>query len=94
MTPEEWAAFLQVHKDLPREGPGLPDDVRWAVERIGLSGEVDVFDAACGPGDDTVTLGARFAPCAHHGRRYHGFFCRAGTGARGSVWPEGACCGG
>ncbi|MEX0310889.1 MAG: trans-aconitate 2-methyltransferase [Tateyamaria sp.] len=56
MTPEHWAAFLQVHKDLPREGPGLPEDVHWVLETLKMSGHVQVFDAACGPGDDTVTL--------------------------------------
>ncbi|WP_299140805.1 methyltransferase domain-containing protein [uncultured Tateyamaria sp.] len=61
MSPEEWAAFLEVHKGLPRQGPGLPDDVAWAVDAIGLSGAVDVFDAACGPGADTMTL-ARLLP--------------------------------
>ncbi|WP_299612320.1 class I SAM-dependent methyltransferase [uncultured Tateyamaria sp.] len=56
MTPEEWAAFLEVHNDLPREGPGAPQDVQWAVQQLGLSGVLDVFDAGCGPGADTVTL--------------------------------------
>lgn len=56
MTPEQWVAFLEVHKDLPREGPGVPEDLHWALNIIGLMGEVDVFDAACGPGSDTETL--------------------------------------
>ena len=56
MTPEEWDAFLHVHDALPRQGPGCPADVHWAVETIGLQGAVDVFDAACGPGADTATL--------------------------------------
>lgn len=56
MTPEQWAAFLEVHKDLPRQGPGVAEDVHWALDIIGLSGDVDVFDAGCGPGADTVTL--------------------------------------
>ncbi|WP_299200055.1 class I SAM-dependent methyltransferase [uncultured Tateyamaria sp.] len=56
MTPEQWSAFLEVHKDLPREGPGAPEDVHWALDRIGISGSVDVFDAGCATGGDTVTL--------------------------------------
>ncbi len=56
MTPEQWDAFLQVHHGLPREGPGCPADVHWAVETLGLHGAVDVFEAGCGPGGDMVTL--------------------------------------
>ena len=56
MTPEQWDAFLQVHSDLPREGPGAPEDVHWAIETLGLRGPIDVFDAGCGTGADTVTL--------------------------------------
>ncbi|MEL7261600.1 MAG: class I SAM-dependent methyltransferase [Pseudomonadota bacterium] len=56
MSPEAWEAFLQVHHGLPREGPGAPSDVHWAVESIGLHGPVDVLDAGCGPGADMVSL--------------------------------------
>ncbi|SDI54708.1 class I SAM-dependent methyltransferase [Aliiruegeria lutimaris] len=49
-------AFFTLHKDLPREGPGLPEDVRWAVELAGTHGEARICDAGCGPGADTVTL--------------------------------------
>ncbi|WP_415920764.1 class I SAM-dependent methyltransferase [Tateyamaria sp. SN6-1] len=56
MTPEERDAFMQARAGLPRQGPGLPADVHWAVETIGLHGAVDVFDAGCGPGDDMVAL--------------------------------------
>ncbi|MCV6584301.1 MAG: class I SAM-dependent methyltransferase [Marinibacterium sp.] len=52
----DWAAFFQVHRGLDREGPGLPEDVHWAVARAGLSGAVRVCDAGCGPGADTETL--------------------------------------
>lgn len=52
----DWASFFTVHRDLPREGPGLPEDVHWAVDRTGLSGTVDVLDAGCGPGADLETL--------------------------------------
>ncbi len=53
--------FFQVHRDLPREGPGLPDDVHWALAQI--PAPQNVLDAACGPGGDTVTL-ARALPDA------------------------------
>ena len=54
MTPSE--AFFSVHRDLPREGPGVPDDVRWALEVAGTPDQVSICDAACGPGADMVTL--------------------------------------
>ena len=56
MSPEQWDAFLQAREGLPRQGPGTQEDVRWVLDRIGLTGAVDVFDAGCGPGDDTVAL--------------------------------------
>lgn len=64
MTPEQIDAFLTVHRDLHREGPGEPADVHWALEKLGLSGPLDVLDAACGPGADLLTL-AEALPEAH-----------------------------
>lgn len=52
----DWAAFFTVHQGLPRQGPGLPEDVEWAVARAGLRGAVRVCDAGCGPGADVATL--------------------------------------
>lgn len=49
-------AFFTVHRDLPREGPGMPEDVHWALAQTGLLGGVSVCDAGCGPGADLVTL--------------------------------------
>jgi len=63
MTPEQRAAFFTVHRDLPREGPGTPQDVQWALDQLGLTGALDVLDAACGPGADLETL-ARALPDA------------------------------
>jgi len=63
MTPEQRAAFFTVHRDLPREGPGTPQDVHWALDQLGLTGAPDVLDAACGPGADLETL-ARALPDA------------------------------
>ena len=54
MTPTE--AFFTVHRDLPREGPGEPDDVRWALRVAGTPDQASICDAACGTGADTVTL--------------------------------------
>ncbi len=61
MMPEE--AFFLVHSDLPREGPGEADDVRWAVNVANTPADARVLDAACGPGADTITL-ARTLPAA------------------------------
>ena len=54
MTPSQ--AFFTVHRDLPREGPGSPEDVQWALEVAGTPEDVRILDAASGPGADTVTL--------------------------------------
>ena len=52
----DWEAFFTLHKDLPREGPGTAEDVKWAVDLAGTHGEARVCDAGCGPGADTETL--------------------------------------
>lgn len=49
-------AFFMVHRDLPRQGPGLPEDVIWALDVASVSGAVRVLDAGCGPGADLRTL--------------------------------------
>lgn len=53
--------FFELHRGLPREGPGRPEDVLWTLEATGLSGAVRVLDAGCGPGADLETL-ARALP--------------------------------
>ncbi|NRB04613.1 MAG: class I SAM-dependent methyltransferase [Rhodobacteraceae bacterium] len=58
----DWDAFFTVHRELHREGPGLPEDVAWALAQLGAS-PARVLDAACGPGADTQTL-ARLLPDA------------------------------
>ncbi len=50
-------AFHRLYSGLDREGPGLPEDVHWALHRLDMSGAVRVCDAACGSGADTRTLG-------------------------------------
>ncbi|RYH10392.1 trans-aconitate 2-methyltransferase [Tropicimonas sp. IMCC6043] len=52
----DWDAFFTLHRDLPREGPGGPEDVAWALATAGTRGAVRVCDAGCGPGADTETL--------------------------------------
>lgn len=48
------SGFWTLHADLPREGPGCPEDVLWALSHVGWP-EL-VIDAGCGPGADAVTL--------------------------------------
>lgn len=52
--PEE--AFFTLHRDLPREGPGEPEDVHWAAEVAQLRPGAQMADVACGPGPDIAAL--------------------------------------
>jgi trans-aconitate methyltransferase len=49
-------AFFEVHKDLPREGPGEPADVDWALRLADLPPDAAICDAGCGPGGDIEAL--------------------------------------
>jgi SAM-dependent methyltransferase len=49
-------AFLTLHRDMPRQGPGSPEDVRWALRVAGTRNDARVADAGCGPGADLVAL--------------------------------------
>ena len=48
--------FWQIHKDLPREGPGDNASTRRAFSRLTLPTAPRVLDIACGPGMQTVEL--------------------------------------
>lgn len=48
--------FLTLYSRLDRQGPGTPEDVLWALARLGLSGPLQVCDAGCGTGADSATL--------------------------------------
>jgi trans-aconitate methyltransferase len=63
-TGEYWDAFFTLHRDLPREGPGLAEDVAWAAKAAGLGQKARICDAACGPGADIPALRAA-APKGH-----------------------------
>lgn len=52
----DWQSFFTVHKDLPREGPGTPDDVAWACALAGLAKDASICDAGSGPGGDVAAL--------------------------------------
>lgn len=49
-------AFFILHTDLPREGPGAAEDVRWAVREAGLKRGARICDAGSGPGGDIEAL--------------------------------------
>lgn len=57
-------AFFTLHRDLPREGPGEPDDVAWATQRAGIGPQAQMADVACGPGADIGAL-LQAAPQGH-----------------------------
>jgi len=49
-------AFFKLHRDLPREGPGVPGDVAWAASLLDLPARARIADVACGPGGDIAAL--------------------------------------
>lgn len=57
-------AFFKLHRDLPREGPGVPEDVAWAATLLDLAGNARIADVACGPGGDIAAL-LDAAPIGH-----------------------------
>jgi len=52
----DWDAFFAVHRNLPREGPGLADDIAWAARLCAVPADGRVCDAGCGPGGDLAAL--------------------------------------
>lgn len=100
------AGFFRLHDDLPREGPGEPDDVRWALATAGIGPGARILDAGCGPGGDISTLSEvsncritaidAHAPFVETVRRRHpGVTARVGdmTAAEGPfdvIWCAGA----
>ncbi|WP_295314146.1 class I SAM-dependent methyltransferase [Roseobacter sp.] len=64
MSDAYWQAFFELHRGLPREGPGCPEDVAWAAGVLRLMPDARICDAACGPGADIAALLA-VAPEGH-----------------------------
>ena len=56
-------AFLTLHRNLPREGPGEAADIQWLGEQISLPEKALICDVACGPGADIGPL-LELAPSA------------------------------
>lgn len=69
--------FFVLHRDLPREGPGEPGDVGWALNEGGLTGALRVVDAGCGPGADLETLAELLPEARIEGIDAHAPFARA-----------------
>lgn len=57
-------AFFELHRDLPREGPGEAADVAWATSLLKLPRLARIADVACGPGGDIAAL-IEAAPQGH-----------------------------
>ncbi|NNE54320.1 MAG: class I SAM-dependent methyltransferase [Sulfitobacter sp.] len=49
-------AFFQLHRDLPREGPGEPADIEWAAGVADTRRDAQMADVGCGPGADIGSL--------------------------------------
>ncbi len=49
-------AFLALYAELDRKGPGVPEDVVWAVATGGVPPDARVCDAGCGSGGDVPAL--------------------------------------
>lgn len=64
MTSAYMDAFFELHRGLPREGPGEDADVVWAAQVAQLPPDARICDAACGPGADISAL-RRAAPKGH-----------------------------
>jgi SAM-dependent methyltransferase len=55
--PDLGEIFFDIHKDLPREGPGTDEATLRALAMCaGLTGAPDILDVGCGPGMQTVAL--------------------------------------
>ncbi|MEP5730243.1 MAG: class I SAM-dependent methyltransferase [Sulfitobacter sp.] len=55
-SPDPMQAFYQLHRDLPREGPGEAADIHWAAKVAGTQATAKIADVGCGPGGDIRTL--------------------------------------
>lgn len=62
--PDDVSVFFKIHSDLPREGPGLPETTKRALNLAApLPKNANVVDFGCGPGAQTMDL-ARLLPSA------------------------------
>lgn len=47
-------AFFTLHREVPRQGPGMAEDVLWALDQT--DPPTRIIDAGCGPGADIETF--------------------------------------
>lgn len=66
--------FLHLHRGMTRQGPGTPEDVRWALGLVDLPEHPHVMDAGCGPGADLVTLAEALPRAQVEGVDIHAHF--------------------
>lgn len=79
--------FFTLHRDLPREGPGEPADIAWALAEGGIRGALRVVDAACGPGADLAVLAEMLPAARIEGIDKQAHFVKAAT-ARTEPWKD------
>lgn len=49
--------FFEIHRDLPREGPGNNESTRKAFHLLnGLPSQPNILDIGCGPGMQTIEI--------------------------------------
>ena len=70
-------AFWTLHSGLPREGPGEPADVAWALDVLRTPPGARILDAGCGPGADLLTLAAMRPGATMVGIEAHAPFAEA-----------------
>src|SRR6186713_2478531 len=53
----EFQAFLRVHENIPRQGPGSEDSTKRALRAVGpLPAQPVIYDMGCGPGKSLIVL--------------------------------------
>ena len=58
--------FFEIHRDLPREGPGDSDSTKKAFRKLAaLPDEPQILDVGCGPGVQTIDLATLSAGIIH-----------------------------
>jgi SAM-dependent methyltransferase len=56
MTDDHWKLFLEIHKDMPRQGSGRDEYTQKAFEMIPKIIHPKILDIGCGPGMQTIKL--------------------------------------
>lgn len=60
-------AISKLHRNMSRQGPGTPEDVRWALSQLSLPENPRICDAGCGPGADLQTMAESLSLAQIHG---------------------------